>query len=86
MDSNYRKNNILKPIPPVNPITFLREENKITVDMSDIEKMAYKAVIHQSIFVRGLARVLNGGQESIHTEKLIKEEIMKKLDELKNLL
>ena len=45
MDSNYRKNNILKPIPPVNPITFLREENKITVDMSDIEK---KWLIKQS--------------------------------------
>ena len=28
MDSNYRKNNMLKQITPVNPITFLREKKE----------------------------------------------------------
>ena len=86
MDSNDRKNNILKQIPPVNPITFLREKKKITVDISNIEKMAYRVVIYHSILVRVLGRTLNRGQESIQTEKLIIEKIMNKLDELKSLL
>ena len=48
--------------------------------------MAYRVVIYHSILVRVLGRAYNRGQESIQTEKLIIEEIMNKLDELKSLL
>ena len=79
--SSNDKNDILKLIPPVAPVTFPKEKKKW-----EIKKIAHRTVTRQFITTYEQAMALNGGQPSTHIEKLIIDEIIKKFQELRTIL
>ena len=76
-NNNNNKNHVLKSIPPVPPVSFPREQKKLTY----MERFALRAVNREFFFIQQYATDLNGGKPSTENERLIINEIIKKFEE-----
>ena len=79
--SSNDKNDILKLIPPVAPVTFPKEKKKVR-NQKNCPQDCNSSII--TTYQQAMA--LNRGQPSAHIEKLIIDEIIKKFQELRTIL